>query len=360
MLTSLAAAFLAAAIAVSAGIGLARAGSADDKALLDAAFDLNIPAVKAALAKGANPNAYDGNKLAGTPLSDMALGGLSEKQKLINAGLARDQVAKSINGKAIEVARILLTAGARLGAHDKDILHFPISAGNLGLVALLIANGASTKGRMSDGYTPAETAKNYDQEGIYNLLISHGGNPVDEQSSIQLAFVKAAFVGRIAVMEAAIEAGAQINGRDAAKNTALAVALEIPVISPNQVAAISWLLDHGADTNLPDKEGNPPLHNFVWRNTFNLSGNKGPELRQFAEDTLASLLKAGAKISGVDSAGQTPLHIAAQIDNVRAAEILIKEGAKIKPKDRFGRTPLDWAQSAAMIKLLKENGATEQ
>ena len=180
---------------------------------------------------------------------------VSEKQKLINAGSARDEVAKSINGKAIEVARILLAAGAKLSSHDKDILHFPISEGNAGLVKLSIENGARTKGRMSDGYTPAEIAKKYNQEGIYNLLIAHGSNPVDKQSSIQLIFVQAAFVDDTEIMEAAVEAGAQINGRDAAKNTALAAALEVPIISPKQVVTIGWLLDHRADANLPDKEG---------------------------------------------------------------------------------------------------------
>jgi hypothetical protein len=44
---------------------------------------------------------------------------------------------------------------------------------------------------------------------------------------------------------------------------------------------------------------------------------------------------------------------------VRAAEILIRDGAKVMPKDRFGKTPLDYAETAPMIKLLKENGATE-
>jgi ankyrin repeat protein len=76
--------------------------------------------------------------------------------------------------------------------------------------------------------------------------------------------------------------------------------------------------------------------------------------------TLLRLLEAGAKVSGVDSIGRTPLHIAAENDNVRAAEILIREGAKVMPRDGAGKTPLDYAESSAMIKLLKQNGATER
>jgi ankyrin repeat protein len=65
-------------------------------------------------------------------------------------------------------------------------------------------------------------------------------------------------------------------------------------------------------------------------------------------------------VSAVDSLGRTPLHIAAENDNVQAGEILIKEGAKVMPRDKMGKTPLDYAESAAMIKLLKQNGATER
>lgn len=83
-------------------------------------------------------------------------------------------------------------------------------------------------------------------------------------------------------------------------------------------------------------------------------------IRALNEETLVRLLKAGATVSGIDKDGMTPLHVAARLDNIMAAKILLREGAKVMPKDTSGKTPLDYAQSAAMIKLLKQNGATER
>ena len=82
--------------------------------------------------------------------------------------------------------------------------------------------------------------------------------------------------------------------------------------------------------------------------------------RDLADITFGRLLKAGAKVSGMDDDGQTPLHVAAKYNNMEAAEILIREGAKIMPRDRTGKTPLDYAESAEMIRLLKSHGAVER
>jgi ankyrin repeat domain-containing protein 17 len=239
MLKRLSAGMLALAIAVPAW-----AGAAEDKALWDAASDLNIDGVKIALAKGANPNASTNAGVSPTPLGAASLGMLIVTGKLRQAGRSKDEVDKYVNRRVVEVTRMLFASGAKLGPNDKNILYFPVSEGKVELVALLIDKGASAKGRFDDGYTPTELAKKFNQEDVYKSLISHGGIPVDSTASAQLALAEAASNGDLLGMENAVKSGATINGFDAGKKSALTAAVQLPTESPSRALTIRWLLDH--------------------------------------------------------------------------------------------------------------------
>ncbi len=333
------------------------ADAAADARLTDAIEKLDLQAVKAALAQGAGPNSVsEGNtsKFLRTPLGRVTF-------IMLLLGSEDTDAA----GKAVLIAETLFANGARLGRFDSGILYFPITTGNERLVALLLDKGASPTRRL-EGFTPTEVAMQTGQKRVYDLLVSRGGIPIDASKTAQLILVEAAGDGDVKGMEAAVAAGARLNAPVSDGTTALINALRMGVYTRTTAEVIRWLLDKGADPNGKGKSGfqgleGIPLHIFVAMNSSTMKGVAGrPGTKARAEETLARLLTAGAKVSGMDTKRRTPLHVAAISDNVRAAEVLIREGARVMARDKEGRTPLDYAESAAMIKLLKANGATER
>lgn len=328
------------------------AGPSEDAELRDAALNLDIGAVKSLLEKGANPNAASSDARPRTPLNAVTMGILGRRDK-------------DANNKALEIVKFLFSSGAKIGIYDRDILFSPIANGNAQLVTLLLDHGASPTTKI-EGYTPTELALKYGQKEVYDLLLLRGGIPVNKSDAEQLALVEAASSGDIIRMEKAVKAGANIDGTDANGRTALINAVRNPIYEQRDAEAVLWLLDRKADPNQKGESGfrgleGIPLHIFVATNIYTMQGvNVRPQVKALAEETFIRLLKAGARVSGMDSQGRTPLHVAAQWDNVRAAEILIREGARVMARDAKGKTPLDYAESASMIRLLKRAGATER
>ena len=109
------------------------------------------------------------------------------------------------------------------------------------------------------------------------------------------------------------------------------------------------LLDIGADPNARDTSTNTtPLHS--------LAAAARPSCCENAE----VLIRHGADVNAVDTAGLTVLHHAVRSGHVRLASRLIAAGASVRAVDHDGNTALHFAaanHSSRLIRLLIEAGA---
>lgn len=325
-----------------------------NKLLLDSVNSkkLDVEGVKKALKEGADPNSREENNNHSvlSILSWSCLGADKEKEK-----------------KCVEIAKLLFQHGAKLQNiyGDRTILYVPIVDGLYDFTELLLKNGANATEKI-DGELPIEIAEKRGQSKIVDLLVKYGAKHISKEKAMQLRFIQCASDSNITCMQEALRNGADVNGKDSQDVTALIEVLRMPISSSpryydaNRLLAIKFLLQQGADPNL---KGNSkfrglsgiPLHIAIAMNTLTMEKEGS-----LAELAIKELIKAGAYVSGRDEMWRTPLHIAAEYNNYRGAQILIEVGAKIMDRDKDGRTPLDYAESAKMIKLFKKYGAKEQ
>lgn len=111
---------------------------------------------------------------------------------------------------------------------------------------------------------------------------------------------------------------------------------------------VELLLSKGANPNLAGPDGNTPLMQAAYKGYA----------------TIVDLLLAGGANPNVSEQqyGDTPLIMAAWKRNEKVVEKLIRAGANVNAKAKNGRTALQQAlqnKDEAMVKLLKDHGATE-
>jgi cytohesin len=377
----------------------AKKEAAETARMLDAAAAGDGAALKAALDGGANASAVDSSgatalhKLAlcgqqdadaldamvaalldaGAPLERLSMGApvtpLLVASAAGNAALARALVRRGASVSAADerqrtalhlalendhgavVEALLADAAAAAGAPALDALpvnaidrdgvsplHLAAMFGNAPLASLLIASGAKVNVKDSTNRTPIGLACRSGSPGAVAAILKAG---ILGDDSVNAELVQAAFAGRDDIVRQLLDAGFDVNSRDAHDNTPLHKA-----VLGNRHSVVELLLSNGADVAAANSRGRTALH---------LAASGG------SVQCANKLLEAGGEVDVQDDEERSPLHVACECGTAAVVELLLSCQANFNSCDANGASPLHLAAAAgqrACVDLLVARGAS--
>jgi ankyrin repeat protein len=182
------------------------------------------------------------------------------------------------------------------------------------------------------------------------LLLDAGADVNAREASGWTPLLLAALLGHADVVRLLAERGADLSAVTHRGDTALLLTTSN---MRQRSGAASALVELGADVNVHGKlNAETPLHQVAeW------PGSK-PEVAEQAATLARQLLKAGAGVAARDFIRRTPLHLAADSGNLPVARLLLDHGADVNAIDHENSTPLHEAYDhPAVTQILLEHGA---
>lgn len=306
---------------------------------------------------------------------------------------------------SLELVKLLLDNGAdpNIEADGKTPLQHAIMSGNLELIKLLFPltkKASEVFEKIGFQFLPQAIRSN--KLDIVKFLLDQGVAPYLEEAEEQPFFV-AAFLGRLEMIRAMILKIKDINCRDILRQTALH-----KVAKSKNVEIAQILLDHGADANVLDMQGDTPLlsavrqkslslvqcllpktdlvhvekalkyaqesglkdvEDFIINNDVRLNKEPPKEIKP-VQLTILEAVKMGdieavrqlllqkENLAAIDENDRTPLHVALKLKNSpqiqkEIVELLIKNGVDANVKDINTFTALHSAARKGNLEIVK-------
>lgn len=268
-------------------------------------------------------------------------------------GLEETPLCMAIMERLDSVVRVLIDRGADItmpvDATNKSPLILAINYHRPSIVKWLIKGGCNvnpstdfnvTKVSATPLMSAVFSSKSVE---LINILIDNGARLEERSLGDETALEAAARLNIKPAFDALVQCGAEINGSDKDGLTPL-----MKMVKAHAINSVKMLLEAGADYNASISLGshNTALH-------IAAGNSNRPAIMQV-------LLKHGANMEVKNSAGHTPLVLAA-LNNCNAmVDCLVRHGADINAQDKNGHTALMTCViklKIPQVEMLLKNGA---
>jgi len=203
-----------------------------------------------------------------------------------------------------EKVRSLISSDHNHVIRSKDLneaLFYAVSSGSTDTVKVLISAGADINVKREDtaGYTPLmELAINGEPEQMASELIELGADVNLVNVYGRSALFYAVHYGHFKMVKILVAKGAQINLQTLNGSTPLMEGVVRGLIVDDEIRIVHFLIDHGADVNIKDKEGHTALY-YAKKNQdegiVSLLRKTGDVYENQNKEILNLLIHAGAK-----------------------------------------------------------------
>jgi len=304
--------------------------------LHSAAFEGNLEIARVLLDHGANADAE--NDECETPLNLVMRGGYDSQD-------------------SVDIARLLLECGVDVNARKKNKttpLHSAASGGMLKTAEVLLDHGAIADAENDEGETPLNlvSRREYDLEfeedeeysvGIARLLLERGVDVNARKKNKTTPLHSAASQGRLKTAQVLLDHGANADAENDEGETPLNLVSQGGYGSQDGIDIARLLLERGVDVNARKKNKTTPLHSAAFNGCF--------EIAQV-------LLDHGANVDAEDDEGETPLSLVSRggydsKNQVRIARLLLERGVDVNARNKNKNTPLHSAAFGGGFKIAR-------
>ena len=241
----------------------------------------------------------------------------------------KSPLVTAVKNGDLDSVKVLFKHHLHIGVPFREGLFLSAVNGNTDILRCFIENKADVDARTGNCHcTLLIVVSKYGHTNAVDVLLQYGANVAltDKSGRTALHFAAGSSDNSCEILRCLIENGADIDKGRNDNQTPLMIAAQ-----KGHVSVATFLIEHGANVDLQDENGNTALHHTLYGSDVSC-------------EILSCLTGSGADVNGVNKVKHTPLMIAAKRGHLNALTLLIKHGAHdVDLQDSDGYTALHYA-----------------